>query len=136
MIAFVSAGLYAQSGPKIKFEANEVNYGTIDKGSEPFRTLKFTNVGNEPLIIKSARGNCGCTVPTWPREAIMPGESNELKIKYSTERVGVINKKVTLTTNEAEGDNTHIISVVGNILGSNDTKGVPENKGTILTPKK
>ena len=136
MITFVSLNIYSQSGPKIKFSANEVNFGTIEQNSEPFRSLKFTNVGNEPLIIKSARGNCGCTVPTWPREAIMPGESSELKVKYSTERVGAISKKVTITTNEAEGENTHIISVVGNILGGQDTQGVPENKGTILTPKK
>jgi len=136
MIAFVSVGLYSQNGPKVKFSSNEVNFGTIEQNSEPFRSLKFTNTGNEPLIIKSARGNCGCTVPTWPREAIMPGESSELKVKYSTERVGAINKKVTITTNEPEGENTHIISVVGNILGGQDTQGVPENKGTILTPKK
>jgi len=136
MITFVCVGLYSQSGPKIRFESNEVNYGTIEQNSEPFRALKFTNVGNEPLIVKSARGNCGCTVPTWPREAIMPGESSELKIKYSTERVGPINKKVTLTTNEPEGENTHILSVVGNVLGAQDTQGVPENKGSILAPKK
>ncbi len=136
MITFVCVGLYSQSGPKIKFESNDINFGTIEQNSEPFRSLKFTNVGNEPLIVKSARGNCGCTVPTWPREAIMPGESSELKIKYSTERTGPINKKVTLTTNEPEGQNTHILSVVGNVLGAQDTQGVPENKGSILTPKK
>jgi len=98
--------------------------------------LKFKNVGNEPLIIKNARGNCGCTVPTWPREAIMPGETSELKIKYSTDRIGPINKKVTLTTNEPENENTHYISIVGNVLGSQDSQGVPENGNTILTPKK
>jgi hypothetical protein len=136
MIAFVCVGLYSQSGPKIKFESNEVNYGTIEQNSEPFRSLKFTNIGNEPLIVKSARGNCGCTVPTWPREAIMPGETSELKIKYSTERVGPINKKVTLTTNEPEGENTHILSVVGSVMSVQDTQGVPENKGSILAPKK
>ncbi|MBK7093761.1 MAG: DUF1573 domain-containing protein [Saprospiraceae bacterium] len=136
MITFVCVGLYSQSGPKIRFESNDMNFGTIEQNSEPFRSLKFTNVGNEPLIVKSARGNCGCTVPTWPREAIMPGESSELKIKYSTERVGPINKKVTITTNEQEGSNTHILSVVGNVLGAQDTQGVPENKGSILAPKK
>lgn len=136
LLSFISISAWSQSGPKIKLDANEVNYGTIEQNSEPFRTLKFKNVGNEPLIIKSARGNCGCTVPTWPREAIMPGESGDLKIKYSTDRVGPINKKVTLTTNETEGENTHYISIVGTVLGSQDSQGVPENGNTILTPKK
>ncbi len=136
LLSLISLSAWSQSGPKIKLDANEVNYGTIEQNSEPFRTLKFKNVGNEPLIIKSARGNCGCTVPTWPREAIMPGETNELKIKYSTDRIGPINKKVTLTTNEPENENTHYISIVGNVLGSQDSQGVPENSSTILTPKK
>lgn len=136
LLSLISLSAWSQSGPKIKLDANEVNYGTIEQNSEPFRTLKFKNVGNEPLIIKSARGNCGCTVPTWPREAIMPGETNELKIKYSTDRIGPINKKVTLTTNEPENENTHYISIVGNVLGSQDSQGVPENSSNILTPKK
>ncbi len=136
LLSLISFSAWSQSGPKLKLDANEVNYGTIEQNSEPFRTLKFKNVGNEPLIIKNARGNCGCTVPTWPREAIMPGETSELKIKYSTDRIGPINKKVTLTTNEPENENTHYISIVGNVLGSQDSQGVPENGNTILTPKK
>jgi len=66
----------------------------------------------------------------------MPGETGDLKIKYSTDRVGPINKKVTLTTNEAESENTHYISIVGTVLGNQDTQGVPENENTILAPKK
>jgi hypothetical protein len=146
MTAFAGVFAYAQStvattvantnGPKIKFETMDVDYGTINQGGEPFRTVKFKNVGKEPLIIKSANGNCGCTVPTWPREAIMPGESNEIKIRYATERVGQINKKVTITTNEAEGENVHVLNVKGNINATQDAQGVPANNGTILTPKK
>ena len=145
LIAFV--GIYANSqsavtttvakdGPKIKFESMDVDYGTIDKGSEPFRTVKFTNVGKEPLIIKSATGNCGCTVPTWPRDAIMPGASNEIKIRYSTERLGQINKKVTITTNEAEGENVHVLSVKGLINNTDNAQDAPVKNSTIVTPKK
>jgi hypothetical protein len=124
------------NGPKIKFESMDVDYGTITQGAEPFRTIKFKNIGKEPLIIKSANGNCGCTVPTWPRDAIQPGESNEMKVRYTTERVGQINKKITVITNEAEGENTHVINVKGNITASQEAQGVPATNGTILTPKK
>lgn len=146
MTAFLGVFAYSQStvattvtnsnGPKVKFETMDVDYGTINQNSEPFRTVKFKNIGKEPLIIKSATGNCGCTVPTWPREAVMPGESGEIKIRYSTERVGQINKKVTITTNETEGENVHILNVKGNINATQDAQGVPANNGTILTPKK
>lgn len=124
------------NGPKMKFETMDVDYGNIDQNSEPFRSVKFTNVGKEPLIIKSATGNCGCTVPTWPREAINPGESGEMKIRYATERIGQINKKVTVTTNEDEGANVHVLNVKGNVNAKEDAQGVPANNTTILNPKK
>lgn len=113
---FLTAGLtfsYAQTekiqevgdkteavGPVMTFEATEVDYGNIIQESDPFRFFKFTNTGNEPLVIKGAKGSCGCTVPTYPKEPILPGESAEVKVRYDTKRVGPFTKTVTLTTNE------------------------------------
>ena len=48
----------------------------------------------EPLIIKNAKGSCGCTVPTWPREPIMPGETSKIGVKYATNRVGKLLKQL------------------------------------------
>ena len=51
-------------GPILELESTVVDYGTIEQNGEPLRKLKFTNTGTEPLVIKNARGSCGCTVPT------------------------------------------------------------------------
>ena len=75
--------------------------------------MKFKNTGTEPLIIKNARGSCGCTVPNWPKEPILPGEEGQIEIRYATNRVGKIDKRVTVTTNE---EKEHIIRVIGNVL--------------------
>src|SRR6188768_4476470 len=69
-------------------ESDLVDYGTIDQGSEPLRLAKFKNTGTEPLIISGAKGSCGCTVPNWPKEPIMPGETSQIEIRYDTKRVG------------------------------------------------
>ena len=81
-------------GPAMTFESFIVDYGTIEQNSEPLRVIKFVNTGNEPLVIKSARGSCGCTVPTFPKEAIMPGEESQIEIRYATSRLGKFNKKI------------------------------------------
>lgn len=88
------------------------DYGNIEFNGEPLRVVKFKNTGSEPLIIKNARGSCGCTVPNWPKEPILPGESGQIEIRYATNRVGGINKKVTVTTNE---EKEHVISVLGTV---------------------
>jgi hypothetical protein len=100
-------------GPKLEFEAETVDFGEITQGSDPFRTIKIKNVGDEPLLITNARGSCGCTVPTVPRKPIAPGETAEMKVRYDTKRLGKINKTVTLTTNEKTPTKT--IRVVGQI---------------------
>lgn len=140
-VLFLSFGAKAQEsmealpaeGPIMTFEQEVVDYGAIQQNSEPLRTVAFTNTGNEPLIIKNARGSCGCTVPTWPKEPVMPGETSQIDVRYDTKRIGNINKKITITTNEADGANTHILKVIGKI--SKADVGVPEKKDNLFVPK-
>lgn len=120
----------AEKGPKMVFEKETIDYGTIGQGSDPYRVFTFTNQGQEPLIITNARGSCGCTVPTYPKEPIMPGEKAEIKVRYDTNRVGPFTKQVTLTTNESE--NTRTLTIKGLVEKKSEEPGLPENnnKGT------
>lgn len=104
-VAFFAFNSYAQ---EIKFEALEINYGNIEKGADGVRNFKFTNTGKAPLIISDAKGSCGCTVPTYPKEPIMPGETAEIKVKYDTNRIGAFTKYVTLTTNATNETSTKL----------------------------
>jgi len=119
-----------KSNAKMTFETLTVDYGTIAHKSEPLRTVKFTNTGTDPLIIKNAQGSCGCTVPVWPKEAIMPGESSVIEVRYDTNRVGRINKSITITTNE--GPDKHILQVVGEILKAEEEMAVPASSPNII----
>ena len=119
-----------EGGPIMTLESNTVDYGTIKQHGEPLRKVKFTNTGDEPLVIKNARGSCGCTVPTWPKEPIMPGAEAEIEIRYATNRLGKINKTVKITTNE--GGDPHVIKVVGKILKPEEEESVPASAPNIL----
>lgn len=81
-------------------EIREWNYGTLDKGANGVRIFKYTNTSPVPLVIKEAKGSCGCTVPVYSKEPLMQGETAEIKVKYDTKRVGAFTKYVTLTTND------------------------------------
>jgi hypothetical protein len=88
-----------ETAPVMSFEKTVHDYGTIKKGSEGSYDFVFTNTGKEPLILSKPRSNCGCTVPDWPQEPIMPGQSNKIKVTYNTALVGPINKQVTIISN-------------------------------------
>ena len=76
----------------------------------------FTNEGDAPLLITNVKTSCGCTVPSYSKEPILPGKSGELKIKYDTKRLGAFTKTITVTSN-AEGGNK-ILKIKGNIVAS------------------
>ena len=130
ILAFVFVGAFAaqaQTGPVMTFEKTTIDYGTIEKGSEPIRKAMFTNTGNEPLIIKNAKGSCGCTTPNWPKEPIMPGESASIDIRYDTNREGAFTKTVTLTTNETPSERT--ITIKGDVKPGKKEESVPPAAG-------
>ena len=86
--------------PELKFEQTEHDFGTINEGDVVEHTFKFTNTGDAPLIIQNAAGSCGCTVPTWTKSPIAPGESGEITAKFDSKgRVNLQNKTVTVTAN-------------------------------------
>ena len=120
------------SGPVMTFEAMEVDYGVIEKDSEPLRVLSFTNTGTEPLVIKNARGSCGCTVPTWPKEPIMPGQTDKIEVRYATNRIGKFSKKITFTTNEA--GEPKVVKVLGKVLKPEESQGVPAGDNNLIVP--
>ena len=70
LVGFITLGNSQEdaSGPIMSFETLTVDYGEIVQHSDPLRVAKFTNTGDEPLVISNARGSCGCTVPQWPKE--------------------------------------------------------------------
>ena len=86
-------------GPIMTFDTTAIDFGTIEKGSDPLRKLSFVNTGSAPLIISNAKGSCGCTVPTVPKEPIMPGEKSEIEVRYDTKRVGGFSKSITIFSN-------------------------------------
>jgi hypothetical protein len=125
--AFAFNGTFAQEekavaigGAEISFDKETHDYGKMEQHANGECVFTFTNNGTEPLTISNAKGSCGCTVPQWPREAVAPGQTGEIKVKYDTKRIGIINKSVTIQSN-AVNSPTKIIRIKGEIKAPNAT---------------
>jgi len=102
-----------KNAPQIKFENVVYDYGTIFQNGDGNCEFKFKNTGKEPLILTTVRSSCGCTVPKWPQEPILPGKSAAIKVKYDTRRLGIINKQITVRSNAIES--TIVLRIKGKI---------------------
>jgi hypothetical protein len=117
----------APSGPTttLQYENDKFEFGTVDEGEIVKHIFKFKNTGNEPLLISNAKGSCGCTVPTWPKEPVPPGGTGEIKVEFNTKgKPGAQSKRVTVTANTIPTET--FIEVSGTVRG----KEQPAAKGT------
>lgn len=101
--------------PVITFTSEVHNFGKVVQGETVKHSFTFKNTGKSDLIISSAQGSCGCTVPTWPKKPIKPGEKASIDVEFDTNgKQGKQNKTVTLVANTLP--NTTVIAVRGEVL--------------------
>jgi hypothetical protein len=100
---------------KFEFEKDVHDFGEIMQGEKVAYSFKFKNSGNADLLITSARGSCGCTVPEYPKEPIAPGAEAKIDVIFdSAGKEGQQNKKVTIVANTVPS--TTVISINGNVI--------------------
>ena len=116
----------AAIGPEIEFEKVVHDYGDVPFNGNGECEFRFTNTGNEPLLIQKPKSSCGCTIPSWPNEPILPGESEVIKVTYRTNRAGAINKTVTVTSNALK-NSTVVLRIKGRVL-EQTAEAMPEKK--------
>ncbi len=108
---------YNTSMPEIYIDNEVFDFGEIIQGESVTHDFIIKNVGKEDLIVNSAKGSCGCTVPNWPKEAISPGKENLITVTFnSAGKLGKQKKTVTLVTNAIP--NTKVLTITGTILNS------------------
>ena len=100
--------------PIVEILQSEYDFGIIKQGEKATHEYKIKNIGNSDLLITSAKGSCGCTVPEWPREPIKPGNEANIKVTFDSKgKTGRQNKRVTLMTNAIP--NVKILTIKGEV---------------------
>lgn len=98
----VLATVSALGGSALVFEETDIRLeaGLLDEGVEA--VFHFENTGEKPVRIERIRSSCGCTVPTLAKRLYEPGESGEIRAKFTFGgRSGEQRKAVRVYTDEA-----------------------------------
>lgn len=115
------------NAPVMSFDTKNHDFGTFEQDGNGTYLFMFTNTGKEPLVIKEAHGSCGCTVPKWPHNPVLPGKQDTIKVTYDTHRVGVFQKTVTITSNAKESP--VVLSIKGKVTAKPPVPAFPTNPG-------
>jgi hypothetical protein len=106
------------------------DFGTVQEGPDATCKFTFVNKGNEPMMIQKAQASCGCTVPTYSKEPIAPGQVGTIDVAFHTlgKPAGPFNKTITVTSNAG----VKVLNIKG-IVEKAPTTSVPENTSLMRT---
>ena len=102
LMASVCFAMAQQNQASIKFDKMIHNFGTFSEDQPTQKCVfTFTNVGTAPIIINQAVASCGCTIPSYTKAPIKPGEKGEIKVTYNGTGAfpGHFKKTITVRTN-------------------------------------
>lgn len=113
----VSAGAMAQTGKPddfAKFNTDKYDFGKIKQAVPATYYFEITNKSTKPLVIESASSTCGCTVPEYPKEPIIPGKTVKIKVQYNAANGGHFEKPVYVKF--AGIDEQKVLAITGEVL--------------------
>lgn len=119
LIAFIGFTAMQDNKAEFKFVQETHDFGKIPQGKPVSYTFKYTNVGNEPLIISAVESTCGCTVPNVePKQGtpVPKGGSGSITLTFNAAAVAPFNKWVKITSNSKTP--TKMIYIKGEVISA------------------
>lgn len=99
---------------KVTWVESQFDFGVIKQGIPVEHYFEFKNDGDSPLLINNVKTSCGCTVSSYPKEPIMPGESEKIKVTYNAAKIGNFNKRITVFSNA--NSNESKLTILGEVV--------------------
>ena len=131
LVAVVGFSSVSFGQAKFEFTAkdNTIDYGTVSKDSDNgLRTFEFKNTGNAPLIISNVQSTCGCTVPSFPKDPVMPGKTGKIDVKYNM-TPGPIRKTITVESNATNFEGGRVpLKIKGDVIVKTEVNPLEKTK--------
>ena len=105
---------------EFKFVEETHDFGKIAQGTPVTYEFKFTNIGEEPIIISNVQAQCGCTVPKYSSTPVKKGEVGTINVTYNAASPGAFTKTLTITSNAKTP--TKVIYIKGEVVEKKSSK--------------
>lgn len=97
----------AENYAVLTFDTLEYDFGKFSKEDPIVKcSFHFRNTGTAPLVIHQAFASCGCTIPSFTKEPIKPGEEGQVDVTYNgTDKFpGTFRKTITIRSNTKDDE--------------------------------
>lgn len=102
----------------VDFLEESHNFGEVAEGDTVQHVFKFKNTGANALRIASVKESCGCTIPSYSKTDIQPGEEGEINVAFNSKGKRGIQKKTVSVTFENTDPKVKVLSFNCEVLGN------------------
>lgn len=103
--------------PVFQFEETDHDFGKILEGETVAFNFKFKNKGKSDMIIAEVSTSCGCTVASYPKTPIRPGEEGVIRIAFNSQgKRGFQSKNILVVANTQP--NTTLLNIKAQVTGA------------------
>ncbi len=99
-----------------KFNTNKYDFGKVKQSVPAVYSFEITNTSDKPLVIENAHATCGCTVPEYQKDPILPGKTAKIKVQYNAANGGQFDKTVYVKL--AGVDEEKALGITGEVLAA------------------
>ena len=102
IVCMLMMSMVMMAQAQIKFDKTAYDFGKFSEEDPIVKcTFTFTNTGDKPLVINQAVASCGCTVPTYTKTPVQPGEQGTINVTYNGtgKFPGHFRKTITIRSN-------------------------------------
>lgn len=98
---FVLSSVIGWAQGQVSFTVQDYDFGTIYEEDGPVQHgFVFINTGSTPVQLQSVGTSCGCTVPRWSNEPVLPGARDTVVAQFNPAgRAGQFYKVITVRAN-------------------------------------
>ena len=115
----VTSGAVAQTTKPdqlAKFNTDKYDFGKVKQNVPAVYSFEITNTSNKPLVIENAHATCGCTVPEWQKDPILPGKTTKIKVQYNAANLNHFDKQVFVKFAGVEEEK--VLAITGEVLAT------------------
>ena len=100
----------------LTFEKTLHDFGDLTGKETVSTTLKYSNTGDQQLVIKNVRTTCGCAAGVPAKTVLEPGEESTVEVSFVAKgKRGKQRKPITFTSNDPE-QREQIIYITANVI--------------------
>ena len=132
LFLFVAIGFAQTQDNSVKFKTEAYNFGKVPQGTPVTHEFTFTNTTKAPIVIENVQSTCGCTVPSWTKSPVLPGQTGKVAAQYNAASMGNFKKPVTVYYKVGDEKQEIKLFLEGEVVDKNSMSGAPAKSDNIL----